>query len=80
MALFFNGLKRDFCSSECQNNAALYENNVGLYSYGISTHNVRTLVLGGDAGDYRAVVNDTDNSGGWQNGGGVMAAYIPTLG
>ena len=73
---FFNGLERNGCSGECQQNAAIYDDNKGLYSFGISTHNVRTLVLEGKGGTFNAVVKDKANSGGWQSGGGVMAAYL----
>lgn len=76
---FFNGINREYCSSECQQNAVLYEDNRNLYSYGISTHNVRTLLLSGNNGNYQVIADDMDNSGGWQSGGGVLAAYIPRL-
>ncbi|KAJ6780035.1 hypothetical protein PWT90_01207 [Aphanocladium album] len=72
---FFNGINRKGCKGECQENAAIYFNNTRLTSFGISTHNVRTMVLEFDE-KYLAVVNDTANSGGWQSGGGVMAAYL----
>ena len=76
---FFNGYARNGCSSECQENAVLYEDNVGLHSFGISTHNVRTMILEGRNGSYKALTDDTANSGGWQSGGGVVAAYLPSL-
>ncbi|KAJ3498335.1 hypothetical protein NLG97_g1205 [Lecanicillium saksenae] len=72
---FFNGMQRKGCKGECQENAAIYFNNTKLTSFGISTHNVRTMVLEYDE-EFVAVVNDTANSGGWQSGGGVMAAYL----
>lgn len=72
---FFNGIHRKGCQKECQENAAIYVNNTKLTSFGISTHNVRTMVLEYDQ-KYFAVVNDSANSGGWQSGGGVMAAYL----
>ncbi len=73
---FFNGINRDGCKEECQENAVIYANNTKLASFGVSTHNVRTMVLEGDAKDYVSVVTDKANSGGWQSGGGVMAAYL----
>ena len=76
---FFNGINRDGCSAECQQNAMIYEDNENLYSYGISTHNVRTMVLRGANGTYQNVTSDTANSGGWESHGGVVAAYIPTI-
>lgn len=75
---FFNGVNRNGCGKECQENAAIYANNTGLVSFGISTHNVRTMVLEYDNG-FVSVVNDTANSGGWQSGGGVMAMYSRQL-
>ncbi|KAK5991709.1 Glucan endo-1,3-beta-glucosidase BGN13.1 [Cladobotryum mycophilum] len=73
---FFNGIHRNGCKGECQENAVIYEGNKGLYSFGISTHNVRTMVLEGKDGKFQSVVKDSANSGGWQSGGGVMAAYL----
>lgn len=72
---FFNGIQRKGCDKECQENAAIYVNNTKLASFGISTHNVRAMVLEYDE-KYISVVNDTANSGGWQSHGGVMAAYL----
>lgn len=73
---FFNGIQRNGCSGECQQNGAIYVNNTGLHSFGVSTHNVRTMVLEGKDGKFNPVVKDTANSGGWQKGGGVLAAYL----
>ncbi|KAM0487297.1 hypothetical protein ACHAPX_000568 [Trichoderma viride] len=74
--VFFNGINRDGCSAECQQNAVIYTDNKKLFSYGVSTHNVRTLVLESTGGKDVAEVTDTANSGGWQSHGGVMAAYL----
>ncbi|GJN81868.1 exo-beta-1,3-glucanase [Purpureocillium lilacinum] len=73
---FFNGINRDGCKGECQENGVIYADNEKLYSFGVSTHNVRTMVLEGENGKYMSVVKDKANSGGWQSGGGVMAAYL----
>ena len=73
---FFNGLNRTACAAECQQNGVIYEDNAGLYSFGVSTHNVRTMVLENEGHGFRAVVTDEANSGGWETGGGVMAAYL----
>lgn len=73
---FFNGINRTGCKGECQENGVIYEDNAGLYSFGVSTHNVRTMVLEGQNGKFKSVVKDKANSGGWQSGGGVMAAYL----
>ncbi|OPB43367.1 GH55 beta-1 3-glucanase [Trichoderma guizhouense] len=74
--VFFNGINRDGCSAECQQNAVIYADNQKLYSYGVSTHNVRTMVLESERGKDVAEVVDTANAGGWQSHGGVMAAYL----
>ncbi|PNP39519.1 hypothetical protein TGAMA5MH_08537 [Trichoderma gamsii] len=74
--VFFNGINRDGCSAECQQNAVIYTDNKKLFSYGVSTHNVRTMVLESTGGKDVAEVTDTANSGGWQSHGGVMAAYL----
>lgn len=74
--VFFNGINRDGCSAECQQNAVIYTDNQKLFSYGVSTHNVRTMVLESERGKYLADVVDTANAGGWQSHGGVMAAYL----
>ncbi|TFB00197.1 Glucan 1,3-beta-glucosidase [Trichoderma ghanense] len=74
--VFFNGINRDGCSAECQQNAVIYADNQELYSYGVSTHNVRTMVLESERGKTVAEVVDTANAGGWQSHGGVMAAYL----
>lgn len=74
---FFNGIKRNGCKNECQENAAIYLNNSGLRSFGISTHMVRTMVLeSGEGGKYNPVVKNKANLGGWMSGGGVLAAYL----
>ncbi len=52
---FFNGIHRNGCSAECQQNAMIYEDNERLFSYGISTHNVRTMVLEGTGGTYKNI-------------------------
>ncbi|EHK50221.1 glycoside hydrolase family 55 protein [Trichoderma atroviride IMI 206040] len=74
--VFFNGINRDGCSAECQQNAVIYTDNKKLFSYGVSTHNVRTMVLESTGGKDVAEVTDTANAGGWQSHGGVMAAYL----
>lgn len=75
---FFNGINRDGCKGECQENGAIYLDNKNLQSFGISTHNVRTMVLesGVDGDKYKKVATDKKNAGGWQSGGGVLAAYL----
>jgi glucan 1,3-beta-glucosidase len=73
---FFNGINRTGCQNDCQENGVIYKDNTGLSSFGLSTHKVRTMVLEGEKGSFKSVVKDTANSGGWQSGGGVMAAYL----
>jgi glucan 1,3-beta-glucosidase len=77
---FVSGPSRTFCASDCQDNAALYDNNPKLFSFGISTINSRTLILESGVGGDKDVaqVNRTDNSGTAHDGfnTGVVAAYL----
>jgi glucan 1,3-beta-glucosidase len=77
---FVSGPSRTFCSTDCQDNAVMYENNSKLYSYGISTINSKNLVLeSGVGGDKNvAAVLRTANAGATHDGfpTGIMAAYL----
>ncbi|KOS20845.1 Glucan 1 [Escovopsis weberi] len=73
---FFNGINRNGCTTPCQENGVIYSGNAELYSFGISTHNVRSLVLEKYRGKMQPAGTQLENSGGWQSGGGVMAAYL----
>ena len=42
---FVMGPARTFCSTDCQDNGALYEGNSKLFVYGLDTINVKNLVL-----------------------------------
>jgi glucan 1,3-beta-glucosidase len=77
---FVSGPSRSLCSTDCQANAALYESNSKLYSYGLSTINSKNLLLesgvGGDK-DVAAVLR-TANSGAAHDGfpTAIVAAYL----
>jgi glucan 1,3-beta-glucosidase len=45
---FVMGPARTFCSADCQDNGAIYEGNSKLFAYGISTINVKNLILEGE--------------------------------
>lgn len=77
---FVAGPNRTFCASDCQDNAATYENNTKLFSYGVSTINVANLILeSGVGGDkFRQAAPHAVNSGPPHDGfsTAVMAAYL----
>ncbi|TVY68952.1 Glucan endo-1,3-beta-glucosidase [Lachnellula suecica] len=77
---FVSGPTRTFCSTDCQMNAAMYENNSRLFSYGISTINSQNLILESGVGGDKdvAAVPRTANSGATHDSfnTGVMAAYL----
>ena len=62
---FVMGPQRTFCSTDCQNNGAIYEGNSKLFAYGIDTINVKNLILEGDAnkGGLTAVATHAANQG-----------------
>jgi glucan 1,3-beta-glucosidase len=77
---FVSGPSRTFCSTDCQNNAALYDSNSKLFVYGMSTINSRTLILESGVGGNKNVaeVNRTAVSGAAHDGfnTGIMGAYL----
>lgn len=42
---FVSGPLRTYCAGDCQDNAAVYEENEKMYIYGLSTINSRNMVL-----------------------------------
>ena len=42
---FVHGPQRTFCGTDCQDNAAIFENNSRLFVYGLTTINSEVLVL-----------------------------------
>lgn len=75
---FFNNLTG--CAGNCQDNAAFMNNNGDdVYVFGISTHNSKNLILESQGGlQYAQIAPQEENSGGWESGGGVVAAWLPS--
>ena len=59
------GPARTFCSTDCQDNGAIYEGNSKLFAYGIDTINVKNLILEGEPsiGNPSAAVTHAANQG-----------------
>ena len=76
---FFNNLTG--CSGNCQDNAVFYDNNGDdVYVFGISTHQSKNLILESQGPiRYEQVAPQEENSGGWESGGGVIAAWLPAF-
>ena len=57
------GPARTFCANDCQDNAAIFENNSKFFAFGITTINSKTLVLEPGAGGkgYVAAVTHAAN-------------------
>jgi len=75
---FVMGPSRTFCSVDCQDNGAIYENNSKLSIYGLDTINVKNLVLERRDGKLTEVVTHADNQGGTFDvfKTAVVAAYL----
>ncbi|KAK3356868.1 family 55 glycoside hydrolase [Lasiosphaeria hispida] len=77
---FVAGPSRTMCSTDCQDNAALYESNTKMHIYGVSTINSKNLVLEKGLSGNETVVAATRaaNSGSPHDGfkTGVVAAYF----
>lgn len=84
---FVSGPNRTFCETDCQDNAALFEGNERLFSYGISTINDANLILakgsGGALVQAAPKTQNAANSGGATaigTVGAVVAAYLEQSG
>jgi glucan 1,3-beta-glucosidase len=77
---FVSGFSRTMCSTDCQDNAALYEGNSKMFVYGFSTINSKNLIIETSGNSSTASVGATrvDNSGNPYDGfkTGVLAAYF----
>ncbi|KAK4450929.1 pectate lyase superfamily protein-domain-containing protein [Podospora aff. communis PSN243] len=77
---FVAGPNRTMCTSDCQHNAVLYENNSRLFVYGLSTINNKNLVIERVAGEDAATVaaSRAENSGSGIDGfsNAIVAAYL----
>src|SRR5262245_51308392 len=77
---FVMGPSRTFCSTDCQDNGAIYEGNSKLFVYGIDTVNVKNLVLEHEPGtdSLSAIVTHADNRGAVHDvfNTAVVAAYL----
>jgi glucan 1,3-beta-glucosidase len=79
---FVAGPSRTMCSTDCQDNAVMYEDNSKLYSFGVSTINNKNMVLeptsGSGTSKYAVVVARATNNAGVKDifQTAVMAAYI----
>jgi glucan 1,3-beta-glucosidase len=61
---FVAGPERAMCADDCQDNAALYEDNKKLYIYGLSTINNKNLILEEDSeGNVMVVASRVANAG-----------------
>jgi glucan 1,3-beta-glucosidase len=74
------GPSRTFCSTDCQDNGAIYEANSRLFVYGLEAINVKNLVLEPDTGGatLSAIVTHDDNRGSVHDvfSTSVVAAYL----
>lgn len=73
------GPQRTFCSTDCQDNGALYDGNSKLFIYGIGTINVKNMVLESVSGvKKKVVVTHAANQGAKHDvfDTGVVAAYL----
>jgi glucan 1,3-beta-glucosidase len=75
---FVMGPARTFCSTDCQENGAIYEGNSKLFIYGIDTINIENLVLEGSDGKLVPVVTHKDNQGAVHDvfQTAIVAAYL----
>ena len=77
---FVAGPQRTMCSSDCQDNAALYASNSKTFVYGFSTINSMNPILEADGDSSAAAPGATrvDNSGAQYDGfnTAVIAAYF----
>jgi glucan 1,3-beta-glucosidase len=79
---FVAGPSRSYCSTDCQDNAALFDSNSKMHVYGFSTINSKNLILesgvAGNTAQPVAVGMRTANSGSLHDGfkTGVIAAYL----
>jgi glucan 1,3-beta-glucosidase len=77
---FVAGPNRTMCTSDCQHNAVLYENNSRLFIYGLSTINNKNLVIERAGGESAATVaaSRVENSGSGIDGfsNAIVAAYL----
>jgi len=80
---FRAGPTQGLCTGDCQANGVLYENNTKLFSYGISTINVKNLIMEtGPGGNKNAILAPrTSNMGNGlagfpQNVPAYVAAYL----
>ncbi|KAK0622666.1 glycoside hydrolase family 55 protein [Immersiella caudata] len=77
---FVAGSNREMCTSDCQHNAVLYENNSRLFVYGLSTINNKNLVIERAGGEQATTVaasrveNSGSGIGGFNNA--IVAAYL----
>jgi len=74
------GPARTFCSTDCQDNGAIYEGNSKFFAYGVDTINVKNLILEGKPGSdsLSAVVTHAANQGAIHDvfGTAIVAAYL----
>jgi len=72
------GPARTFCSTDCQDNGAIYEGNSKLFIYGIDTINVKNLVSEGTGTSLTPIVTHRDNQGAIHDvfQTAVVAAYL----
>ncbi|KAK5657995.1 hypothetical protein OQA88_2549 [Cercophora sp. LCS_1] len=77
---FVAGPKREMCTSDCQDNAVLYEKNSRLFVYGLSTINNKNLVIERTGGEDTATVaaSRAENTGAGHDGfsNAIVAAYL----
>ncbi|KAH8894478.1 glycoside hydrolase family 55 protein [Thozetella sp. PMI_491] len=77
---FVMGPSRTFCSTDCQDNGAIYEGNSRFFVYGLEAINVKNLVLEPEAGGttISAIVTHDENRGSVHDvfSTSVVAAYL----
>lgn len=80
---YFDG--RVGCSAPCQTNAVYYEENgENFYVFGVNTHMSSNLILetqgqGPHAPNHAQIAPQSQNKGGWNPYGGIVAAYLPQI-
>ncbi|KAJ4367429.1 hypothetical protein N0V83_007011 [Neocucurbitaria cava] len=75
---FVMGPQRTFCSTDCQDNGALYDGNTNLFAYGLSSINVKNLVSESGGGNLKAIATHAANQGAIHDvfQTAIIAAYL----
>lgn len=75
---FVSGPQRTMCSTDCQDNTALYQDNSKMFIYGFSVINNANMIIEGDSGNMSPSASRADNVGQPFDGfnTGVIAAYL----